>query len=145
LVQSEKLASIGLLSAGIAHEINNPLAFVASNLVVLQRSFTGLMAILAAFDEARNSLNPESAAKVAELAEEHDLDYIRDNMERLLGRTREGVQRVTKIVQGLRSLARTSPSAGEEMSVGDLVDGALELVRGRMLRRGIDLVLDLQP
>src|SRR5207302_1669169 len=52
LVQNEKLASIGLLSAGVAHEINNPLAFVANNLVVLERDCTGLLAILAAYTAA---------------------------------------------------------------------------------------------
>ena len=47
LVQNEKLASIGLLSAGVAHEINNPLAFVANNLVVLQRDCKGLLPVCA--------------------------------------------------------------------------------------------------
>ena len=55
LVQNEKLASIGLLSAGVAHEINNPLAFVANNLVVLERDGKGIMALLDMFETAKES------------------------------------------------------------------------------------------
>ena len=56
LVQNEKLASIGLLSAGVAHEINNPLAFVANNLVVLERDSKGIMALLDKFEAAKEKL-----------------------------------------------------------------------------------------
>src|SRR5205807_6058896 len=56
MVQTEKLASIGMLSAGVAHEINNPLAYVANNLVVLERDLKGLMALLDHYDQARDLL-----------------------------------------------------------------------------------------
>src|SRR4029077_13290145 len=73
LVQNEKLASIGLLSAGVAHEINNPLAFVANTLVVLERDCTGLLAILGAYTAADAVLAkpaPDALAKIGALAEE---------------------------------------------------------------------------
>ena len=66
LVQNEKLASIGLLSAGVAHEINNPLAYVANNLVVLERDIKGLMALLNIYEQARDRLaqvDPDSARR----------------------------------------------------------------------------------
>jgi PAS domain S-box-containing protein len=148
LVQSEKLASIGLLSAGIAHEINNPLAFVANNLAVLHRDFKGLMGILDAYEAARNVIaaaDPLEASHIETLSEELDLAYVRDNLERVVTRTREGVQRVTNIVQGLRSLARTDRPQLEDVYLPELVEMALELIRERLRRRGIAIEQDYGP
>src|SRR5204862_3463984 len=91
LVQNEKLASIGLLSAGVAHEINNPLAFVANNLAVLERDNKGLLELLEVYEAAGDRLaeaDPVAAARARALAEEIDLEYIRGNLGRLLSRTR---------------------------------------------------------
>jgi two-component system NtrC family sensor kinase len=148
LMQSEKLASIGLLSAGIAHEINNPLAYVANNLAVLQRDFKGLMGILDAYEKSLHTLTaaePEAARQIETLAEELDLPYVRENLERVLTRTREGVQRVTSIVQGLRSLARTDRPQLESAHLPELVEMALELIRERLRRRGITIVQEYGP
>jgi PAS domain S-box-containing protein len=148
LFQSEKLASIGLLSAGIAHEINNPLAYVANNLAVLHRDFKGLMEILDAYEEAHGAVAqaaPEQAARIEALAEEHDLPYVRGNLERVLTRTREGTQRVTNIVQGLRGLARTDRPQMETAHLPELVEMGLELIRERLKRRGIAVEQDYGP
>ncbi len=145
VAQTEKLASIGLLSAGVAHEINNPLAYVANNLAVLQRDVKGAMELLALYEESRDRLaqaDPTAAEQARELAEEIDLAYIQQNFDRLLARTREGVQRVTKIVQDLRGLARTAPPQMEEANLPDLVDMSLEMIRGRLRRHGITVDLD---
>lgn len=145
LVQSEKLASIGLLSAGLAHEINNPLAYVANNLVVLERDMKGVREVLALYEQARPRLadiDPQTVRNIEEVAERIDLEYIRDNLDRILTKTREGVERMAKIVQGLRSLARTDRPQLEEVYLPDLVESSLEMVRGRMQRRGIKVHVD---
>jgi two-component system NtrC family sensor kinase len=142
LVQNEKLASIGLLSAGVAHEINNPLAFVANNLAVLERDCKGLMDMLNRYDALLPHLQQAAPAQTAALtayAEEVDLTYIRDNLDRLLSRTREGVDRVTRIVHSLRGLARTDSPKRMETSIPDLVETSLDILRGRMKRQNIEL------
>jgi len=148
VVQNEKLASIGLLSAGVAHEINNPLAYVANNLVVLERDNKALMALLDIYDKARERLatvDPESSRLAQQLADQIDLPYVRDNLDRVLARTREGVQRVTRIVQSLRGLARTTKPDFEEAHLPDIVDMSLDMIRGRLQRRGITVDLDFGP
>jgi PAS domain S-box-containing protein len=146
LAQSERLASIGLLSAGVAHEINNPLAYVANNLAVLERDMAGILEIIAAYESANGLLAsgaPDVLRTVESLAEELDWSYVRDNLHRMLERTREGVQRVADIVQNLRGLARTSPPKMEPMSIPDLLDSALEMLRGRLRRNRIEV--DVAP
>jgi two-component system NtrC family sensor kinase len=147
VVQTERLASIGLLSAGVAHEINNPLAYVANNLAVLERDARGLMALVEVYEGARDRLaqvDPETARRAETLIEEVDLPYVRDNLHRILTRTREGVQRVSKIVQSLRGLARTDQPQLEEVHFPDLVDSSLDMIRGRLQRRGIEVELDYE-
>ena len=147
IVQSEKLASIGLLSAGVAHEINNPLAYVGNNLAVLDRDFKGVLAIMNCYDEAQANLReiaPELVSRVQELSDDLDWPYVRANLERMLARTRDGVQRVASIVQNLRGLARTSPPKLEAVLIPELIAPALEMIQGRIRRRGVEVVQDHQ-
>ena len=143
LVQSDKLASIGLLSAGVAHEINNPLAYVANNLAVLERDFQGVLAMMDLYAEAAPKLatvDPDRLGQIDEMSEDLDWPYVRTNLPRMLNRTREGVQRVANIVQNLRGLARTSPPKMEPCWVHELVTSALEMVQGRLKRGGIEVI-----
>ncbi|HYV36280.1 MAG TPA: PAS domain S-box protein [Gemmataceae bacterium] len=148
LVQNEKLTSIGLLSAGVAHEINNPLAFVANNLVVLERDGKGLMDLLDLFHQQTPRLAeiaPEDAAKIAQLEEEIDLPYLRENITRLLSRTREGVDRVTRIVRSLRGLARTDNAKRLDTDLPPVVEASLEILRGRVKSHNVEVVTNYDP
>jgi PAS domain S-box-containing protein len=146
LMQSEKLASIGLLSAGVAHEINNPLAFIANNLAVLERDLGGILRLVAAYESARGPIAdaaPEALAEVRAAEEELDWAYVRDNLGRMLGRTREGVQRVANIVQNMRGLARTSPTKLEPAALADLAATALDMVQSSLRRRNIEARVEM--
>lgn len=140
IVQAEKLASLGLMSAGVAHEINNPLAYVANNLAVLERDIRGLTALVAAFEAVQATLEsarPDLAARVAQLAEEIDLPYVKEHIEQIVSSTRQGVKRVADIVQNLRGFARLDQAAVDRVNLHDAITSSLELIRGRLDRRHI--------
>ena len=142
LAHTDKLASIGLLSAGVAHEINNPLAYVLNNLVVLQREVRSLLDMVQLYEWARRSLEPsvqQSFQRIDDLAEEIDWPYVRDNLDPMIERTRVGVKRVASIVEKLRGLARTSPLKWESFSLADLVDNALEMMSGRLKHQRVEV------
>ncbi len=137
MLQNEKLASIGLLSAGVAHEINNPLAFVANNLVVLERDSKGLLDLIALYEVALPNLAPELAERIRAFVEEIDYGYTRENLARILSRTRDGIERVTRIVHSLRGMARTEAPRRQEVRVPDLVNSSLEILHGKFKRLGV--------
>jgi PAS domain S-box-containing protein len=146
IVQAEKLASLGLLSAGLAHEINNPLAYVANNLTVLQRDVSSLAEVLAAYEEARPTLassHPELAERIARLADEHDLAYVREHLDEILKSTRQGIKRVSDIVQNLRGFARLDQAAIDRLDLNAAIASTLELLRGRLKAYQIDVIQNL--
>jgi PAS domain S-box-containing protein len=145
IVQAEKLASLGLFSAGVAHEINNPLAYVTNNLAVIERDVRGLADVLEAYEAARPTLetaSPEVAQRIARLIAENDLPYIQDNLGPILKSTRQGLKRVSDIVQNLRGFARLDQAAIDRVDLNAAIASSLELIRGRLERHQIEVVQD---
>ncbi|APW58986.1 HAMP domain-containing histidine kinase [Paludisphaera borealis] len=140
VVQSEKLASLGMLSASVAHEINNPLAYVANNLASLDRDARALMGILVCYEQSIDliaSARPDLAIEIRRLDEECDLAYVKEHLGKMLGSTRQGVKRVADIVHNLRGFARFDRKAADQVDLHETIDAALEMIRGRLDRRGI--------
>ena len=100
LVQSEKLASLGELAAGVAHEINNPVGYVSSNLTTLQK-------YLAVYEKVLDAPEADSHEMTA-LKKKLNYAFIRDDLQNLVKETQEGVGRVKAIIQDLKDYARTN-------------------------------------
>ncbi|KVH44861.1 histidine kinase [Burkholderia diffusa] len=120
LLQSEKLASIGQLAAGVAHEINNPIGFISANLNTLRTWVRSLLDVIAAHDAALAQLEPATRDALTAMRGAADLDYLRDEIVTLIDESIDGAVRVRRIVQDLRDFSR--PGSGE-WSVVDIHAG----------------------
>jgi two-component system NtrC family sensor kinase len=131
LVQSENLASIGQLAAGVAHEINNPLGFVASNADMMEQYVERLLNMLALYQEVELGMagSAELAAQLKRRREQLELDYMRQDIPVLLAESRDGLDRVSKIVQSLKDFSRSD--AVQQWERADLhrcIDSTLNII-----------------
>jgi PAS domain S-box-containing protein len=108
LLQSEKLASIGQLAAGVAHEINNPIGFVHSNLGTLENYIRDLFRIIEAYETCEAALPPGVAphGDIVSLKKQLDLPYLKEDIPALMNESRDGITRVRKIIQDLKDFSR---------------------------------------
>ncbi|HEX5739405.1 MAG TPA: PAS domain S-box protein [Hydrogenophaga sp.] len=130
LLQQDKMASIGQLAAGVAHEINNPIGFVSSNLNTLRQYVDGLLGLSSACDAALAA--PDDAAVAAALAkkrEEVEIEFLREDLPMLLDECAEGLGRVKKIVQDLKDFSRVDHSDWQEADLNAGLESTLNVVR----------------
>ena len=134
LMQSEKLASIGQLAAGIAHEINNPIGYVQSNLGSLGKYLDDLLAMLGAYESAEASIGDAAALEnVRRIKQALDLAYLREDLPNLMHESNEGITRVRKIVQDLKDFSRVD--SAQEWEFADLhrcLDSTLNVVSNEL-------------
>ncbi|HEX8201535.1 MAG TPA: response regulator [Isosphaeraceae bacterium] len=146
LIQSENLASLGQLAAGMAHEINNPLAYVTNNLAVLRRDALAALDVLDTYRAGRDCLaqaEPALAAEVARLEEAIDLPYLRASLPRQLEKSLEGLKRVRDVVNNLRDFARLDGAEFEEADPNAAVATTVEMLRHELGKKAIHLDLQL--
>jgi len=124
LLQSEKMASIGQLAAGVAHEINNPIGYVHSNLGTLREYVSSLLALLEHY-AAQVSPDDEASRQVRERL---DIDFIVGDLPQLLDESREGIERVTKIVQDLKEFSHVGDETPRAVDLHKGLDSTLNIV-----------------
>ncbi len=134
LMQSEKLASIGQLAAGVAHEINNPVGYVFSNFGTLEKYLADVFRVLAAYEEAEGQLTGTPVGtKLAALRAEIELDYLKDDVPALMSESREGIRRVRKIVQDLKDFSHVDTKQDWEWTnLHQGIDSTLNIVNNEI-------------
>lgn len=135
LVQSEKLSSLGQLSAGIAHEINNPLGFIDNNIVILGEYIDSYSEVLRAMDLLKKAIKSQDlqkaidmVEKIDELEEKVNLSFINADIENLIRQSKDGADRIKKIVQDLRTFTRKDDGQIELHNVEDIIESVLSIV-----------------
>lgn len=135
LVEAEKMASLGQLTAGIAHEINNPINFVKSNIKPLQLDIRDLVEVIDAYGQLHGAAAEEIPAKLTEidqLKKQIDIGYVRQEIENLVKGIQEGAERTAEIVLGLRTFSRLDESEVKTVNVHDGIDSTLVLLKSSL-------------
>lgn len=140
LLQQEKMASLGQLTAGIAHEINNPVNFVSANVSPLRKDFEDLLKIL---DTIINRKENEEETELEQLLETYEYAYLKEEINALLAGMEEGAARTKKIVAGLRSFSRSDQQIRKHYNVNKGIEVTLNLL-GHRIKQGVNISLELQ-
>lgn len=139
LVEAEKMASLGQLTAGIAHEINNPVNFISGNLHPLREDLKDLMEILALYEGTIKAKGLEEPFREALASREAvDLDTVKEEINELMSGIEEGASRTSEIVQGLRTFARMDGGEPQYFDLHQGLDSTLALLKSQLT--GIEVI-----
>ena len=144
LVNAEKMASLGQLTAGIAHEINNPVNFITSNIPPLRRNLGEMLEVLGAYRALDGEASDEQLQAIAAKADELDLDLSVDEIQEIIASIEEGAERTTEIVRGLRNFSRLDEDSLKPADINESIRSTLTVL-GTELRDHVEIDLDLEP
>ena len=128
LVQNEKMATLGQLVAGVAHEINNPVGFIAGNLAGAKRDIKNLLELV----ELYQSEYPKPGEKIVKLIEEMDLEFISEDLPKMITSMEEGTERIRNISTSLKTFSRLDSRSLVDFNVHEGIDSTLVILRHRL-------------
>ncbi|WIM05746.1 MAG: PAS domain S-box protein [Candidatus Nitricoxidivorans perseverans] len=130
LLQSEKMASIGQLAAGVAHELNNPIGFVHSNLGSLEKYLQDIFEVETAYEDVEKTAGCACTAldRVRQLKRDKDYEFLREDIFQLMAESKDGLVRVRKIVQDLKDFSRVGDMNWQWADIHQGIDSTLNIV-----------------
>ncbi|MFT7230950.1 MAG: signal transduction histidine kinase [Cyclobacteriaceae bacterium] len=132
LVHSEKMASLGQLTAGIAHEINNPINFISSGMVSIKMTIESLREIVEEYSRLDDGADLSEVIEIIkELKEDHEYDEMMEELDELVKDVNYGVTRTVDIVKGLRVFSRLDEEEVKSANINENLDATLTLLRNK--------------
>lgn len=129
LLQSEKMASIGQLSAGVAHEINNPVGFIKSNFSSLKHYSKELNTTIEKYMKVLESIDSDKVREaINSINDEHDVDFVTEDIDNLLNESFDGITRIEDIVKSLKHFSRSDTNEWEEADINAGIESTLKVV-----------------
>lgn len=128
LVQNEKMSSLGQMLAGVAHEINNPVSFVYGNLTYVNRYVQDLFTLLALYQKH----NPRPHPDIQKMVESIDLNFLKEDLPKLVASMKMGADRIRQIVLSLRNFSRTDDTDLRECDLHDGINSTLMILEHRL-------------
>ncbi|MGD1807788.1 trifunctional serine/threonine-protein kinase/ATP-binding protein/sensor histidine kinase [Dapis sp. BLCC M126] len=132
LIQTEKMSSLGQMVAGIAHEINNPITFIAGNITHAQQDFQDLIDLIELYKQNFPQSTPAIQDKLAEI----DLEFLCNDLPKMLASMKNGSDRIHKIILGLRNFSRLDESESKQVDIHEGLDNTLMILQHRFKGKG---------